>query len=83
MELFNEGNYSEAISLFKEYAEDQLMLGCDYDYEITMNCITIEDRLSGELYSSIYHLNPRYVRHITKETHEDISFTEERDPDFK
>ena len=67
----------------REYIDSYFAMGCEYGPGITVNCITIEDRISGELYSSVYHLNPADPISISYETHEDLSFTKERDPNFK
>jgi len=61
LDLFeSEGKTIKAFTTFKgalNWIEENLYLGMDYD-GIKINTITIEDRLSGEVYSHIRHFNP-------------------------
>ena len=66
----------------KDFVLDELLLGTEYE-GIMVNCITIEDRLSGQLYKEAMYEVPR----LQAEHEEDLQFTidemKRRGVDFK
>ncbi len=61
----------------KEFAENELCLGITED-GFTVNGITIEDRLSGKVYSHIRHYSPEDGKIDDDFTTEDLRFTQEK-----
>jgi hypothetical protein len=73
---------SKTIAVFDTYAkakqwiDDNLYLGCKFD-DILVNCITIEDRLSGQVFESIREFDPIDCT-VSEFTYDDYKFTKER-----
>jgi len=61
----------------KEYVETELYLGMKSDDGITINHITIEDRISGELYQHSKTLEVELAK-FYETTLEDLEFSKER-----
>ena len=78
----------ETIKVFDSYVEARdfvdcnLFLGSEYCYGMFVNCVTIEDRITGQVYENTKFLDT-VKGEINDEETEDTSFTEERDPNFK
>lgn len=78
---------SATIATFKTYAEaknycyELLCLGFKME-DFTVNTITIEDRISGQVYEKTKVLYPDTAE-IEEWIHEDIGFTRERVPNFR
>jgi len=67
-------NYPEAIN----YAVNMASFNVDYQ----ANTITIEDRITGELYNDTLYFNPQKAT-IHRDDHADTSFTAKHDPQFR
>lgn len=73
---------SKTVAVFNTYAEakqwiaDNLCLGWTYD-GIIVNCITIEDRLSGQVFESTREFDPIHCT-IHKFTYDDYAFTKDK-----
>ncbi len=73
---------SKTVAVFDTYAEakqwinENLCLGCEYN-DIIVNCITIEDRLSGQVFESIREFDPIHCT-IHELTYDDYAFTKNK-----
>ncbi len=59
-----------------KFVDEELPLNCDYD-NVRVNTITIEDRLSGEVFCRCYEFFPASAE-ISETSREDIGFTKKK-----
>jgi hypothetical protein len=72
---------SKILGVFKTYLEakelaESIILGNDY-YKIISNVVTIEDRITGQLYERVKVFHPLRAE-ISENIFEDLEFTEKR-----